>query len=275
MRPRLLPNFFSATLLVFAAGCAAHRPAPEAVRRDQITQVSQINALMLGHYEGATTLRELLRYGNFGLGTFDHLDGEMIVLDGRVWQAKSDGAVVEASLGMTTPFAVVTPFASGWKAACPPAGSLKGLEAQLDALLPNQNAFYAIRFEADLESITLRSVPRQEPPYKPLAEVAERQKIWSRPDVRGELVGIRSPKWVGNLNVPGYHWHFLGTDRKLGGHIFDCRIRGGKIAYERCGQWLVKPNTSIDGGSDLTQDLSRDLEKVEKRRDQAAPSPTR
>ncbi len=247
------------------AGCAFHSSL-DFERRDQIAQASQINALMLGQYDGGMELSELLRYGNFGIGTFDHLDGEMIVLDGKIWQAKSDGTIMEASPRIRTPFAVVTPFEEDGKTGCPPMASLTNLERHLDSLLPDQNLFFAIRIEADLESLTLRSVPRQDPPYKPLAEVTKQQKIWTQTNLTGTLVGIRSPKWVGNLNVPGYHWHFLSANRAFGGHVFDCRIARGSIAYDKCGQWLIKPNESIAGAADLSKDLSHELEAVEKRR---------
>ena len=39
---------------------------------------------------------DIRRHGDFGLGTFDSLDGEGIMLDGRCWQARGDGSVIEA-----------------------------------------------------------------------------------------------------------------------------------------------------------------------------------
>ena len=56
----------------------------------------------------------------------------------------------------------------------------------------------------------------------------------------GTLVGVRSPAWAAELNVPGYHWHFLSDDRTLGGHVLDCRIREGRVQYEVCRGWLIK-----------------------------------
>ena len=45
----------------------------------------------------------------------------------------------------------------------------------------------------------------------------------------GTLVGVRCPSWVGGLNVPGYHWHFLSEDRTVGGHVLDCRVLEGRV----------------------------------------------
>jgi Alpha-acetolactate decarboxylase len=36
-------------------------------------------------------IRAILDHGDFGLGTFTDLDGEMVVLEGQVYQANSEG----------------------------------------------------------------------------------------------------------------------------------------------------------------------------------------
>ena len=61
---------------------------------------------------GSSRSRELKKHGDFGIGTFDALDGEMIVLDGVVYQAKADGHIYQAADNLTTPFATVTYFDS-------------------------------------------------------------------------------------------------------------------------------------------------------------------
>jgi acetolactate decarboxylase len=213
------------------------------------------------------TMQELLRNGNFGLGTCDHLDGELIVLDGKAYQAKADGTVAEVASQSTTPFAIVAPFEKAGQVPCTNPGNLDDLETQLDGALPNHNLFFAMRVDADFESITFRSVPRQEPPYALLADVSKQQSIWTHENLNGTLVGIRSPKWVHGLSVPGYHWHFLSADHKLGGHVLDCKIRSGTIAYDQCDSWLIKLNESIgSNGKDLSADLSHELEEVERLR---------
>ena len=73
-------------------------------------QTSTIDALLSGNYEGDVSFEELETYGDFGLGTFDALDGEMIGLDGAFYQVKADGRAYEVDERMKTPFAVVTFF---------------------------------------------------------------------------------------------------------------------------------------------------------------------
>ncbi|AGA29252.1 acetolactate decarboxylase [Singulisphaera acidiphila] len=265
--------------LLSVSGCVPATPAAtstppaststSALDPDQITQVSVINALMLGQYDGQMGIPEMLRYGNFGVGTLDHLDGELIVLDGKAYQVRGDGQVLEVGPDRSTPFVVVTSFDQDGAFPCPPVGSLTDLEAHLNESLAQKNNFVAIRVEARFRSLTLRSVHRQEPPYKPLAEVAKSQSVWTHENLSGTLVGIRSPAWVDGLNVPGYHWHFLSEDHKIGGHLLDCRVRDGRVRYDICGDWLLKLSESKEfNTTDLGRDLSRDLKRVESSRGQ-------
>ncbi|MCE9553393.1 MAG: acetolactate decarboxylase [Planctomycetes bacterium] len=265
---------FNAVVFLIAAsltgGCdrpVQPRTPLVSVAEDQLTQVSIINALMLGEYNGMLPMENLLRYGNFGLGTCDHLDGELIVLDGVAYQARSDGTVRKVSPQDKTPFAVITPFHADGDFACPLAKSLEQLDAQLNKQLPSQNSFVAVRIEAKLKSIHLRSVPRQEPPYARLAAVAKKQTTWTRENVEGTLIGIRCPGWVAGLNVPGFHWHFLSSDHTLGGHVIDCQIESGKVSFDVCDSWLIKLSDSVEfQQADFSRNLSKELESVERSR---------
>jgi len=257
--------------LVSLSGCGGapapvQAPAPP-IDRDQITQVSVINALMLGRYEGVMPIPELLRYGDFGVGTLDRLDGELLVLDGKAYQVRADGAIVEVGADRSTPFAVVTPFDADGEHPCPPVKSLADLDAHLNEALPQKNDFLAIRVDGTVDSITLRSVQRQEPPFRPLDEVAKGQSVWTHKDVSGTFVGVRCPSWTKGLNVPGYHWHFLSNDRRVGGHVLDCQVREGRVRYDVSNNWLIKLETSAEfNQAALGEDLSRELKRVESSR---------
>jgi acetolactate decarboxylase len=238
-----------------------------AVDHDQITQISVINALMVGRYDGVVPISELLKYGDFGIGTLDHLDGELIIFEGKVYQIRADGQIVEVDPKTTTPFAVATPFDKDGDFPCPEVASLTALESHLFDKLPQLNNFLALRIDAELDTITMRSVKRQEPPYKPLAEVARSQSVWTVHNVKGTMIGLRSPSWVTGLNVPGYHWHFLSSDHKSGGHILDCKIRAGTVQFDLCDNWFIKLETTPDFNlAKIGQDLSKELHKVESSR---------
>lgn len=75
-----------------------------------VYQFSTITSLVAGNFDGMIKFEALLKQGNFGLGTFDHLDGELIVLDGEGYQLKSDGTVNKVTANMTSPFAVMAFF---------------------------------------------------------------------------------------------------------------------------------------------------------------------
>ena len=90
-------------VLVFCGGCLTGQA-------DRITQTSTIDALLAGAYDGQITCRQLLSYGDFGIGTFDKLDGEMTVLNGKIYQVKSDGKVYNPAGDTKTPFATVCNF---------------------------------------------------------------------------------------------------------------------------------------------------------------------
>ena len=56
-------------------------------------QISTSSALVEGVDEGAVSSRTLLEHGDFGLGTFETRDGEMVILDGIIYQVRGDGSV--------------------------------------------------------------------------------------------------------------------------------------------------------------------------------------
>jgi acetolactate decarboxylase len=259
-------------LLACIAGC--QRPTPSAAPATvafsasthpaSLTQVSLINALMVGRYDGVITLGELLQHGNLGLGTCDHLDGELVILDNEAFKIQSTGEVQKLPPTETTPWAMITPFEGQARQELGEIQSLEELDARLDALLADPDIFFAIRLEAEFEALTVRSVARQTPPYRPLDEVAKAQKVWNYQRVRGTLVGIRSPKWTTGLAVPGYHWHFISDDRQRGGHVLDCQFARGQLSYDRCETWTIRldPKRALDG-EDLSQDRSKALHEIE------------
>ena len=71
-----------------------------------------MNALVEGIYEEDIPLSEVLLHGDFGIGTFDDLNGEMIILDGCCYQILADGKVVQAGKEVKTPFVAVTYFSA-------------------------------------------------------------------------------------------------------------------------------------------------------------------
>jgi acetolactate decarboxylase len=268
-------------IVVLALGCTPSPPNRSAKKRQQkpvavtaddaLVQFSLVAALAAGDYDDGIPLRELLTDGDFGVGTFNDLDGEMIVLDGKIFQALADGSVRPAHLEGTSPFASVTFFNADGHLENVAAESLDDLDKQLDHALPRRNLPYAIRIDGEFAELTLRSVPAQQPPFEPLVEVVKHQVTWQHHKVRGTLVGLRCPAWIGTLNVSGYHWHFLSDDRTLGGHVLACKFAGAALRYDECRSLVIHlPQSKEFDEFDETDIQKNDIDQIERQHSQPA-----
>lgn len=225
-------------------------------REDQpIRQASTIGALMEGVYDGEMTYGELARLGDFGLGTFNALDGEMIARDGRFFQVKSDGRAYPVDPSARTPFAVVMFFDPTVKVLWEELVDWKEFQTGVDKAVPSRNVFYALKVRAVFDYIRVRTVPRQEKPYPPLAEVARHQPEFTYEAVEGTLVGFRFPDYAQGLNVAGYHVHFLDLGEGLGGHVLDFRMRDARIDIDVTSKFHMEVP---ECGDFLAADLGRD-----------------
>ena len=185
----------------------------------ELFQTSTVQALLDGAYDGDVTLAEVLEHGDFGLGTLDGLDGELIVLDGEAWKAQLDCTLVRVDATTKTPYAVVVPFAPGEpQALLGPFGESE-LEARLGEAVARATRPTAVRLDGRFAEVHVRSVPRQSPPYRPLAEVIAQQQISVLRDVVGTMIGFCFPDALDGIEMPGAHLHFLSDDRTRGGHV--------------------------------------------------------
>lgn len=246
-------------LITSFTGCVSLR------NQDVLYQTSTINALLEGIYDGEETFGELKKYGDFGLGTFNALDGEMVAVDGKFYQIKTDGIAYPVSSSMKTPFAVVTFFKPDKIFIIDKVKNYEELKKFIDERLPSKNIFYAIKIEGNFEYIKTRSVPRQKKPYLPLVEVVKKQSIFTFHNVKGTVIGFRCPSFVKGLNVPGYHLHFITEDRKAGGHILECSMKNVKAEIDYTTKfYLVLPESSRFYKVDVSGNKEKQLEKVER-----------
>lgn len=189
-------------------------------------QASTIGALLDGSYDGDLTFAELGERGDLGLGTLNGLDGEMIAIDGEFLRADVDGRINVIASGDRTPFAVVTRFEPTVEAEVGGGLDHEAILAALDELAPAGESTFAVRLDGRFESVRARSVPRQEPPYRPLGEVVADQHVFEFADVEGSMVGFRFPAYVEGIEVAGYHLHFVDAARRRGGHVLGSRSAG-------------------------------------------------
>ena len=240
-------------------------PCVECADDDVLFQVSTIDALLQGVFDGFFTFEDLKTHGDFGIGTFDSLEGEMVALDGDYYQIKADGVAYPVQGNMTSPFSTVTYFKADQTIAIQNAGNFTQLSRQLDEKLPSRNAFYAMRIDGTFPYIKTRSVPKQEKPYPRLADAVKNQSVFEFSNVSGSVVGIWAPEFSKGLNVPGYHLHFITADRKAGGHILDLKVDEAVAMVDITPGFAMQlPTTGDFYNVDLTQDLQSELQKIEK-----------
>lgn len=257
------------TEIAFAAAVAAHRQGANRIRHDEHAheyyQTSLLSALMSGVYDGEVTVGELARHGDFGLGTFNSLDGEMIVIDGLVYRLTGDGRAALADDGALTPYAAVIRFAPDITRQITEPCDKEAFERDLDALADSPNLFYAIRVDGRFSQVRIRNVVQQTPPYKPLLEAVNEQAVRELADVEGTMIGFRCPNYAVGIGVPGYHLHFIRSDRRQGGHVMDYRIESGTLQLDHTSSLhLELPETSSFRQADLTTGSSAgDIYKAE------------
>ncbi len=214
-------------LVAIACGCAQ---VPE--DGDTIFQVSTINALLEGVYDGDISLGGLKRHGDFGVGAADELDGELVELGGEIYQLKVDGLAYPAEDSLKTPFAVVTFFEPDNTVLSDRSMDYNQLKEYLDGLLPTENIPYAVKMEGTFNYVKTRGLPRQKKPYPRLVEVVKKESKFEFHDVNGTMVGFWFPAYMEGINVPHYHFHFITEDRKKGGHVLDCEPRNVRIGID-------------------------------------------
>ena len=208
-----------------SSGYTQYRPEAD------LFQVSTLGALVDGVFEGAYPIGLLRRQGNFGVGTYDGIDGEMVVLDGHFYHARSDGSVVESKNEELASFAAVVDFEPARR--YPVAGmTMAQLNTYIAALIPSDNYFYAIKIHGLFSSVKARAIPKQTPPYPTLAQATQQEVIFPKENVQGTAVVIRSPQYVSNLNVAGDHYHFISDDHQYGGHALDLTLASGTLEIE-------------------------------------------
>lgn len=227
-------------------------------------QVSTSAALVEGLYEGAVQVSRLLRHGDFGIGTFIDLDGEMVVLDGVCYQVSSSGAVAVIEGDRFVPYAVVTRFNAEFAKQFQKLNSFGELTAVCDGLRHSANVFYAFRVEGRF-SLAKTRVMRRVPEGTKLRAAASAQKEFAFQNVNGTLVGLWSPGFAGSFSVPGYHFHFLSADREKGGHVLECQALDVEVSGCAMNEMHVSlPETEEFLKADLRVDPQADLMKAER-----------
>jgi len=248
----------------------AHWEHPHGVHHDpergrEVYQRSTMGALLDGVYDDDATVAEILTHGDFGLGTFNRLDGEMVILDGVCYHLHANGGVNRANGEDRTPFAAVTWFQPDHAFDVEGPTDRNGLTAAIDDKIDSANLIYAIRITGRFSAIHTRTVTKQDPPYVGMSEATKNQRETVLNDTHGVMAGFRMPDYEQGITVAGYHLHYLNDDHSRGGHVLDFMTARARVEISmRSDLHLSLPTTAQFRQAHLDRaDIDADVSRVE------------
>ncbi|NOQ26589.1 MAG: acetolactate decarboxylase [Bacteroidales bacterium] len=230
-----------------------------------IFHFSTSDALLSNVFEGNTTIKEILKHGDFGIGTMNCLDGEMIIVDGKPYTVRTDGKAYEVDDLERSPISVVTHFKKDYSFnICTPIKYSQLIE-KINSLLSTQNIFYPIKIIGEFKYITTRSIAKQSKPFKLIEDLIKDAVKFNFTNIQGTVLGFKSPSFIERIGVPGYHFHFIDKERKVGGHLLDFEMVTGRIEYAIARDFHVKlEDSEIYDNIDLSESKNDLLQKIEK-----------
>jgi acetolactate decarboxylase len=231
-------------------------------------QVSTLQALMLGYSRSVITVAELLSHGNTGLGTFEDVDGEMIVLDGTCYRATENGNVVVAEPDKGVPFSAVCNMEGSRAFELGEFGDIDSLKKTLNNLIEEDfglNSMHMVRIDGEFNLIDARS----ESPYRSIhvslkTVLEQTQKAFCFENIRGTLVCVYFPDYMDGINAPGWHLHFVSEDRKKGGHVFEMSMKSGSGTLDKINSIEIKlPDEPVFDTYSLKEASGNEIKQVE------------
>lgn len=200
-------------------------------------QVSTLTALAMGYTRAVITVEELLRHGDTGLGTFEDVDGEMIVADGCCYRAMADGSVTVAPPEQGVPFSAVSRLKGTRSFPLDAVTDIEQLKTILNLHIEEHfglNSMHMARIDGAFERVCARSESGQRTQHVTLKDVLkDNQRDFVFEEVEGTLVCVYYPDYMDGINAPGWHLHFLSADRRRGGHVFDCKLRSATARMDK------------------------------------------
>jgi acetolactate decarboxylase len=204
--------------------------------KDILYQVAAFNTFSMGNYTGYISCMELAKHGDFGIGTFDGLDGEMLAVNGVYYQIPSDGVPRQVSGNMEAPYATVTYFEADQSLTVADLNFTQ-LKAQIDLVLPSLDSIYAIKVTGEFDYAQTRSPQKQTQPYPPLTEALKNQSVFALENVSATAVGFWFPNSMNGVDYVGYHFHLITDDHAAGGHLLDCVITNATVEINQINRY--------------------------------------
>jgi acetolactate decarboxylase len=202
------------------------------INRETVYQLAAFNTFSTGKYSGFITYNQIEQHGNFGIGTFDGLNGEMLAFDGVFYQIPSDGVPRVADSAQTSPHATVTYFDPDLTYSVSNL-NYTGLKSYLDSqLATSEDTIYAIKVAGNFSYIQARSPAKQSEPYPNLTDALKTQSVFNFTNVEATAVGYLFPSSMNGVDPAGYHLHIITDDKTAGGHLLECQIENASIQVD-------------------------------------------
>ena len=238
------------------------------MKSNKIYQVSTLQALALGYTRPVVTVQELLENGDTGLGTFENVDGEMIVLDGVCYQAKPDGSVVTSEDSSGVPFAVAGFVKDGKKFKIEEKQDIESIKMELTLKIDEDfglNSIHIARIDGWFYTIHARAGDPYRSQHVSLKDILSKtQKDFCFEKLYGTLVCVYYPDYMDGINASGWHMHFLSKDRKLGGHVFEAAMSSGECLLQKMDRIEIQlPREAAFDTYSLKEASQDEIEKVE------------
>ena len=260
-------KFFVAIILTAAMLFNTASAAQPKVQRETLYQVALLQSLTLGYFDGSITVGNLKTHGDTGIGTFEGLDGEMIVLDGVVYRANQNCQINVVADKVTVPFSNVTFFDKDFSVKLNDVNDKESLEKILTASVDEHgaNSFYMIKLRGTFNAITVRSELGQSKPYPTLVEALQAtQKERTFENISGTVVGLYCPDFMSSLNSTGWHFHFVSDDKKFGGHVLGLDLKRGTADFDKTDNFdMGLPNKANFNELNFKADLREEIRKAE------------
>lgn len=234
-RVRVLSRAVLGLLVIVPLGLAP-APVQATIGFDRVDQAGTYASLTHPDYDGVARLRDVIGSSPdstlIGLGTFDQLDGELVIVGGRAYRVGTTGTPVAVSLNRRTPFVQAIGFRADASRRLPTGTSCSDLVAVIDELVGSTRGVVAVRMTGTFTDLVTASTRRQSRPYRPLAAVLARQVQFPLGAVTADLVGFRTGADFDGVAAPGLTLHGLTADRSAGGRVLRCATDRVRLAVD-------------------------------------------
>ncbi|MBE6741144.1 MAG: acetolactate decarboxylase [Ruminococcaceae bacterium] len=238
------------------------------MKSNAIYQVSTLQALALGYTRPVATVKELLEHGDTGLGTFENVDGEMIILDGVCYQAKQDGSIESSDDEAGVPFAVAGFVSGGRSFNMGEMPNIDSIKTELTLKIEEDfglNSIHIARIDGFFETIHARAGAPYRSQHVSLKDILSKtQKDFSFEKTYGTLVCVYYPDYMDGINASGWHMHFVSKDRKSGGHVFEVAMSSGECLLQKMDRIEIQlPREAAFDTYSLKEASNDEIAKVE------------